>query len=78
MLSVDAMRQVIAIGAGLTGLACAFRLKQAGIPVLLLEVSDSLGGVIATVEADGFLFEAGPQWAGSPGLRETIRRRIWR
>jgi phytoene dehydrogenase-like protein len=72
------MRQVIVIGAGLTGLACAFRLQQAGIPVLLLEASDSPGGVIATVEANGFRFEAGPQWAGSPGLREKIRHRIWR
>ena len=53
--------EVIVIGAGITGLACAFRLQQAGIHVLVLEASDSPGGMIATVEKNGFLFEAGPQ-----------------
>ena len=53
--------EVIVIGAGITGLACAFRLQQAGIRVLVLEASDAPGGMIATVEKNGFLFEAGPQ-----------------
>jgi protoporphyrinogen/coproporphyrinogen III oxidase len=53
--------EVIVIGAGITGLACAFRLQQAGIRVVVLEASDSPGGMIATVEKNGFLFEAGPQ-----------------
>jgi oxygen-dependent protoporphyrinogen oxidase len=53
--------EVIVIGAGITGLACAFRLQQAGIHVLVLEASDSPGGMIATVEKNGFLFEGGPQ-----------------
>jgi phytoene dehydrogenase-like protein len=47
---MDATRQVIVIGAGITGLACAFRLNRAGVPVLLLEASDSPGGVVATFE----------------------------
>jgi phytoene dehydrogenase-like protein len=68
------MRQVIVIGAGLTGLACAFRLKQAGIPVLLLEASDSPGGVIATFQENGFLFEAGPQCPRFPrALWDLVR-----
>lgn len=54
-------QQVIVIGAGLTGLTCAFRLQQSGIRVLVLEASDSPGGLIGTFEKNGFLFEAGPQ-----------------
>ena len=54
------MRAVV-IGGGISGLACAFRLRQMGIPVLLLEGTERAGGVIASVEQDGFLFELGPQ-----------------
>jgi protoporphyrinogen/coproporphyrinogen III oxidase len=52
---------VIVIGGGISGLACAFRLKQRGIPFLLLEKSDRFGGVIQSIKQDGFLFERGPQ-----------------
>lgn len=53
--------KVVIIGAGISGLACAFRLKQSGILPLVLEAGDRPGGVIETMRRDGFLFEAGPQ-----------------
>jgi protoporphyrinogen/coproporphyrinogen III oxidase len=53
--------KVVIIGAGISGLACAFRLKQCGVLPLVLEAGDRPGGVIATTRKDGFLFEAGPQ-----------------
>jgi oxygen-dependent protoporphyrinogen oxidase len=49
------------IGGGISGLACAYRLQQAGIPVRLLEAGSHPGGVIATKREGGFLFELGPQ-----------------
>lgn len=49
------------IGAGISGLACAFRLKQLGIGPLVLESANEPGGVIQTVQRNGFLFEGGPQ-----------------
>jgi oxygen-dependent protoporphyrinogen oxidase len=52
---------VIVIGGGISGLACAYKLKQRGIPFLLLEKSDRFGGVIQSIQQDGFLFEHGPQ-----------------
>ncbi len=52
---------VIVIGGGISGLACAFRLKQRGIPFLLLEKSNRFGGVVQSVQENGFLFEQGPQ-----------------
>jgi oxygen-dependent protoporphyrinogen oxidase len=55
------IRKVVVIGAGISGLACAFRLRQLGIPVLILEASAKAGGVISTVRRHGFVFEAGPQ-----------------
>ncbi len=53
--------RTIVIGGGISGLACAYRLRQMGIPVLLLERARRVGGVIESVEQDGFLFELGPQ-----------------
>jgi len=53
--------QVIVIGGGISGLACAFRLKQLGISVVVLESLGRPGGVIQSVQEGAFLFELGPQ-----------------
>jgi protoporphyrinogen/coproporphyrinogen III oxidase len=54
-------KHVIVIGAGISGLACAYRLNQLGTEVTLLEASNRPGGLIGTIQKDGFLFESGPQ-----------------
>jgi protoporphyrinogen/coproporphyrinogen III oxidase len=51
----------IVIGAGLSGLVCAYTLRQRGLDAQLFEASDRAGGVIRSAERDGFLFELGPQ-----------------
>ncbi len=61
ILGMSLTRRVIVIGAGISGLACALRLHRSGIRVLVLEASDSPGGMISSSEKNGFLFEAGPQ-----------------
>ena len=67
-------KQVIVIGAGISGLACAYRLKRLGLPVILLEASARVGGLIGSVRKDGFLFESGPQsFQGTEPLLELIR-----
>jgi oxygen-dependent protoporphyrinogen oxidase len=53
--------KVVVVGAGLSGLACAYRLKQLGIRALVLESRERAGGVIATIRKNGSLFEGGPQ-----------------
>lgn len=64
---------VIVIGGGISGLACAHRLKQRGIPFLLLEKSNRFGGVVQSIQQDGFLFEQGPQsFTLTPPLNELI------
>lgn len=43
-------KQVVVVGAGLAGLACAYELSQRGFQVTLLEKSPQLGGKIASWE----------------------------
>ena len=52
---------VIVIGAGISGLACAYALKKSGVDVLVLEANKLPGGMIRSVEENGYLFESGPQ-----------------
>lgn len=56
---------VVIVGAGLAGLACAVTLREAGIDCLLLDASDGVGGRVRTdrVVADGapFLLDRGFQ-----------------
>lgn len=58
--------KAVVIGAGISGLACAHRLKQLGMRPRVLEATERPGGVIATVRKDGFLFETGPQFPRFP------------
>lgn len=50
----------IILGAGISGLVVAYRLKQLGHSVLVFEHTDRVGGAIQSRDADGFLIEQGP------------------
>ena len=67
-------KQVVVVGGGITGLACAHRLLRSGVDVLLLEASAGTGGKIETVREGGYQFEAGPNtlMCGRPELRQLI------
>ena len=49
------------VGGGITGLALAHYLRDTPVEVVLLEASESVGGVIASERVDGRLLEFGPQ-----------------
>jgi oxygen-dependent protoporphyrinogen oxidase len=60
---------VAVIGAGISGLSCAYRLKQRGVRPLVLEASERAGGAIRTVRREGYIFELGPQ---APRFGESV------
>jgi len=62
------------IGGGISGLSAAFALRQKGFEVTLYEKRARPGGVIRTVEEDGWLVELGPNTllVNSDALRELI------
>ncbi len=54
------MREVVVLGAGLTGLTTAFHLHKRGLDFVVLEQAKRAGGVIQSVSENGFLYEEGP------------------
>src|SRR5271163_125330 len=56
-----ANKKVIVVGAGMAGLAAAYRLRRAGADVTVLESSDHVGGRLGTDTRDGYLIERGAQ-----------------
>ena len=53
--------EVVVVGAGLAGLACARHLRTAGVEVTVLEASDAVGGRVRTDLVDGMLLDRGFQ-----------------
>jgi oxygen-dependent protoporphyrinogen oxidase len=50
---------VFVVGAGPSGLAAAWRMREAGREVVVLERRDRVGGQLHTIKQDGFVLEAG-------------------
>lgn len=64
----------VIIGAGLSGLACAYHLKKAGIDFTVLEASDGVGGRVRSDIVDGFVLDRGFQvfLTAYPEARELL------
>ena len=62
------MRAVTVVGGGLSGLATAYYLSSAGIPVEVVEKTDRLGGLIATLQTPH-----GPVETAAMGMKNTAR-----
>jgi oxygen-dependent protoporphyrinogen oxidase len=64
----------LVIGGGISGLACAYALRKAGVDAMLVEAADRAGGMIRSEAHDGFLFELGPQsFSGTAALWTLCR-----
>jgi oxygen-dependent protoporphyrinogen oxidase len=50
----------VVVGAGISGLATAFRLARGGLRVTVLEATERVGGAIETFSDDAWRFEMGP------------------
>ena len=55
------MTDVVVVGAGLAGLACAHDLTAAGVACTVVEASDRVGGRVRTDAVDGYLLDRGFQ-----------------
>ena len=65
------MRDVVVLGAGLTGMTTAYHLGKRDLDLVVIDQSDRIGGVIKSVAENGFLYEEGPN-SGVIGNAEVI------
>lgn len=56
------MTDVVVVGAGLSGLLCALRMRQANLDVKVLEARDRVGGRLLTGHVLGLPVDFGGQW----------------
>ncbi|MFL2801201.1 MAG: flavin monoamine oxidase family protein [Paracoccaceae bacterium] len=66
-------KNVIVIGAGISGLSAASTLKQQGANVIILEAKNYIGGRIKTNRSLGSPFEYGAGWIHGPSKENPIR-----
>ncbi len=59
-------KTVIVIGAGISGLAAAKKLKDKGFNVIVLEAQEKIGGRIRTDRSLGIAFDEGASWIHGP------------
>lgn len=66
---------VVVVGAGTAGLVCARHLHRAGVPVLVLEAADAVGGRVRTDIVDGYVCDRGFQLLNPayPAARRELR-----
>jgi oxygen-dependent protoporphyrinogen oxidase len=65
--------EVVVLGAGISGLTLAWRLRQSSAQVLLAEASSRVGGCISTQSKDGYRWEEGPNsFTPTPALLNLI------
>lgn len=59
-------KTVVVIGAGISGLAAAKKLKQKGFTVIVLEAQEKVGGRLRTDRSLGVAFDEGASWIHGP------------
>jgi monoamine oxidase len=65
-------RPIVVVGAGIAGLTCAYRLREAGVPVRLYEAQERTGGRMYSLRdrfADGQVIELGGELIDTPHAR---------
>jgi UDP-galactopyranose mutase len=72
------MARVVVVGGGFGGMAAAVRLAKLGHAVTLLERWARLGGALAPVEQDGFVWDGGPASTLLPAVVRDLFRKSGR
>ena len=66
--------QVLIIGSGIAGLACAIRMRSLGLEVDVYEANNYPGGKLTAFNSNGYRFDAGPSLFTMPHLVDELFR----
>jgi oxygen-dependent protoporphyrinogen oxidase len=66
----------LVVGAGISGLVCAYALRKAGLDALVIESTAAPGGVIRSENRDGYLLELGPQSFNATSMLLNLCREL--
>lgn len=68
-------RDVLVVGAGISGLTTAFHLARGGLDVAVVEASDRVGGAVRTLREGPWTFEEGPNTVleSRPAVARLVR-----
>ena len=66
----------LVVGAGISGLVCAYALRKAGIDAQVIESSATPGGMIRGERRDGYLLELGPQSFNATSMLLNLCREL--
>jgi phytoene desaturase len=69
---------VVVVGGGLAGLSAAIELAPHQVPVTIVEANPTLGGMLGTIEVDGYSFDTGPTTITQPKVLTSIFERAGR
>jgi len=64
--------EIIIVGAGMAGLTAAAYLSRAGYDVLLIDKNETCGGLLTSIQKDGFIFDTGPRSIENSGTVRTL------
>mgnify|MGYP000878517314 CR=1 FL=1 len=68
--------KIIIVGAGMAGLTAAAYLTKAGYDVQILEKNERTGGLLGTINKNGFFFDTGPRALINSGIVKPILKEL--
>lgn len=68
--------KILIVGAGMAGLTAAAYLSKAGYDVQLLEKNERTGGLLGTINNNGFYFDTGPRALINSGIVKPILKEL--
>jgi len=68
--------KIIIVGAGMAGLTAGAYLTRVGYDVQILEKNDRTGGLLGTINKDGFYFDTGPRALINSGIVKPILKEL--
>ena len=65
-------KDIIVVGSGLAGMACASYLAKKNHSVTVIEKNSTYGGRLQSISKNGYTFDSGPSWYWMPDIFDSF------